>query len=74
MARDYLAIQGSSVPSERIFSSSKHTDSYLRNSLAPETMGALQIAKGHVIRERLAKERDEAARAAAIKAKWEEEA
>ena len=45
MARDYLAIQGSSVPSERCFSSGGHTGTVLRNRLATETFEALQIAK-----------------------------
>ncbi|KAG6819653.1 hypothetical protein H0H93_009827 [Arthromyces matolae] len=45
MARDYLAIQGSSVPSERAFSSGALTDTLQRNQLAPETFEALQILK-----------------------------
>ena len=45
MARDYLAIQGSSVPSERAFSSGGLTDTKSRNQLLPETFEALQILK-----------------------------
>jgi len=45
MARDYLAIQGSSVPSERAFSSGGITGTKLRNWLNPETFEALQILK-----------------------------
>ena len=45
MARDYLAIQGSSVASERAFSSGARTGTTLRNRLSPETFEALQIVK-----------------------------
>ena len=53
MARDYLAIQGSSVPSERAFSSGALTGTSLRNRLTPEIFEALQILKsayrnGHI--------------------------
>jgi hypothetical protein len=42
---DILAIQGSSVPCERVFSSSKETITLRRNKLAPETIEALQLLK-----------------------------
>ena len=45
IARDYLAIQGSSVPSERSFSSGGLTDTKSRNSLSLEIFEALQILK-----------------------------
>ncbi|KIP03169.1 hypothetical protein PHLGIDRAFT_78013 [Phlebiopsis gigantea 11061_1 CR5-6] len=45
MARDYLAIQGSSVASEHAFSSGGRTGTALRNRLTPETFEALQILK-----------------------------
>jgi hypothetical protein len=45
MARDYLAIQGSSVPSERAFSGGGLTGTKLRNKLKPETFEGLQILK-----------------------------
>lgn len=45
MARDYLAIQGSSVPSERAFSSAGLTGTKQRNSLDPATFEALQLLK-----------------------------
>jgi len=53
MARDYLAIQGSSVPSEQAFSSGGLTGTSLRNHLSPATFEALQILKsayrnGHI--------------------------
>jgi hypothetical protein len=53
MARDYLAIQGSSVPSERAFSSGGLTGTSLRNRLSPAIFEALQILKsayrnGHI--------------------------
>ncbi|KIL66524.1 hypothetical protein M378DRAFT_75115 [Amanita muscaria Koide BX008] len=45
MARDYLAIQGSSVASERAFSSGGLTTTLLRNKLKPEHVEALQMVK-----------------------------
>jgi len=45
MARDYLAIQGSSTPSERAFSNASLTDTQQRNRLTPEMFEALQILK-----------------------------
>jgi hypothetical protein len=53
MARDYLAIQGSSTPSERAFSSGGLTGTTLRNRLVMEVFEALQILKsgyrnGHI--------------------------
>lgn len=46
IARDYLAVQGSSVPCERAFSSSKLTDSDHRCNLTSENFGAIQMVKG----------------------------
>jgi hypothetical protein len=45
MAQDYLAIQGSSVPSEHAFSSGGITGTLHHNRLSPETYEALQILK-----------------------------
>ena len=45
IAKDYLAIQGSAVPSEHAFSSSGITDVARRNRLASKTFAALQILK-----------------------------
>lgn len=45
MARNYLAIQGTSVPCERAFSSSKMTDDDRRTSLSADHFGKLQVAK-----------------------------
>lgn len=45
IARDYLAIQGSSVASERAFSSGGRTDDKSRNQLSTEVFEALQILK-----------------------------
>lgn len=45
LAMDVLPTQASSVPSERVFSSSKLTCTDRRNKLAPATLEALQIFK-----------------------------
>ena len=45
MAQDYLPIQGSATPSERVFSNASLTDSKQRNCLALDTFEALQILK-----------------------------
>jgi hypothetical protein len=45
MARDYLAIQGSSTPSEWAFSSGGMTDHSWRNQLTPQVFEALQLLK-----------------------------
>lgn len=45
IARDYLAVQGSSVASERAFSSTGITDDLRRNRLETEAFGKLQILK-----------------------------
>jgi len=45
MACDYLAIQGSSVASERAFSSTGITDEVWRNSIEADNFGKLQVLK-----------------------------
>jgi hypothetical protein len=45
MALDYLPIQASAVPSERVFSSSAQTDTARRNSIKPILMESLQMLK-----------------------------
>ena len=45
MAVDYLPIQGSSVPCERVFSSSAETVTKRRNKISPELMEELQMLK-----------------------------
>ena len=45
IARDYLAIQGSSVASERAFSSAGLTDDVRRNRTENEVFGKVQILK-----------------------------
>ena len=42
---DILSIQASSVPCERVFSSSKETITARRNSLSPQLVEALQLLK-----------------------------
>ncbi|KAJ3518939.1 hypothetical protein NMY22_g13434 [Coprinellus aureogranulatus] len=44
-AMDHLAIQGSAVPCERVFSSAKETMTARRNRISPELMEALQMLK-----------------------------
>ena len=48
MAMDYLPIQASAVPCERIFSSSAETDTKRRNRIGPLLMEALQMLKFHL--------------------------
>ena len=53
IAKDYLAIQGSAVPSERMFSSSALTATARCNRMLSETFGQLQLLKsayreGHI--------------------------
>jgi len=50
---DYLPIQASTVPCERVFSSSGETDTKWRNRINPLTMEALQMLKFHLRKERL---------------------
>lgn len=50
---DYLPVQASSVPCERVFSSSGETDTKKRNRLASDLMEGLQILKYSLKKERL---------------------
>ena len=50
---DYLPIQASSVPCERVFSSSSETDTKKRNRIGPTLMEALQMLKYHLKKTRL---------------------
>jgi hypothetical protein len=45
IAMDYLPIQASAVPCERVFSSSAQTDTRCHNRIKPELMEALQMLK-----------------------------
>lgn len=45
VACDILPAQASAVPCERVFSSSKETDTHKRNQLSPKMMEMLQILK-----------------------------
>lgn len=53
MALDYLPIMASSVPCERVFSSSGETDTKKRNRMGAVLMEALQITKYLLKEERL---------------------
>lgn len=53
MAMDYLPIQATSVPCERVFSSSAETDTKRRNRIAAPLMEALQMLKFRFKKERL---------------------
>lgn len=53
IAMDYLPIQASAVPCERIFSSSAETDTKKRNRISPVLMEALQMLKLYLKKERL---------------------
>ena len=50
---DYLPVQASAVPCERVFLSSAETDTKKRNHIKPELMEALQILKFALKKERL---------------------
>jgi hypothetical protein len=50
---DYLSIQASSVPSERVFSSGSETITKRRNHLCPTMMEALQMTKFFLKKQRL---------------------
>jgi cytochrome P450 len=45
MAMDYLPIQATAVPCERVFSSSAETDTKQRNRIHPDLMEVLQMQK-----------------------------
>ncbi len=53
VARDVLPVQASSVPCERVFSSSKHTTGQQRNTLQPGIVEKLQIMKFGLKQDRL---------------------
>jgi hypothetical protein len=50
---DYLPIQASAVPCERVFSSSAETDTKKRNRIGPTLMEALQMLKYSLKKQRL---------------------
>jgi len=50
---DYLPVQATSVPCERVFSSSKETDTAKRNRINPALMEAIQLLKFRLKKQRL---------------------
>ena len=50
---DYLPVQATSVPCERVFSSAKDTDTAKRNRISPFLMEALQMLKYALKKKRL---------------------
>lgn len=64
MALDYLAIQGSATPIERVWSSAAETDTKRRNRLAPTRLEALQFLKAGYRRRRSQKQSAEEKEAA----------
>lgn len=50
---DYLPVQATSVPCERLFSSAADTDTPKRNRISAELMEALQVLKFLIKRNRL---------------------
>jgi hypothetical protein len=58
VAMDILPAQASSVPRERVFSSSKETNSLPRSRMSPELTEALQILKFSFRQDRLCFTRD----------------
>ena len=50
---DFLPIQATSVPCERVFSSAKETDTAKQNQISPVLMEALQLLKFSLKKERL---------------------
>jgi hypothetical protein len=50
---DYLPIQATSVPCERVFSSAKETDTAKRNKINPVLMETLQMLKFSLKKKRL---------------------
>ena len=67
MAIDYLAIQGSATPVERVWSSASDTDTKKRNRLSSERLEALQMLKSIYRRRRIRKMTPEERK------KWQEE-
>ncbi|KDQ09830.1 hypothetical protein BOTBODRAFT_85546, partial [Botryobasidium botryosum FD-172 SS1] len=53
MVMDYLPIMASSVPCERVFSASAETDTPRRSRISPALMGALQVLKYALKKDRL---------------------
>ena len=53
IAMDYLPIQATSVPCERVFSSARESDTAKRNRMSPLLMEALQLLKFSLKKQRL---------------------
>ena len=73
IALDYLPIQGSSVPCERVFSNAGLTDTKRRAQLLPKSFGAIQTVKGKYKKERRHRQSQIDAKHAAEKNQWLED-
>jgi hypothetical protein len=72
IAQDMLSVPASSVPCERAFSAAKHTDSDTRSRLTPLHLGAIQIAKADIQRNRLKEDKERKASEEAKIQEWRE--
>ena len=73
MACNYFAVQGSAVPCKRIFSSSRLTDTHLRNNLTQWNFGDIQLVKAAVKKDRARSRHKAKERKKATRLKWAEQ-
>lgn len=73
MAINYLAIQGSSVPCERLFSDAGLTNTKRRGRLLPENFGAIQTVKAQLKKRRCETEQLKLEKEHAQQQRWEDD-